>query len=234
MDPRQALRGSRLRSQRHGLLHCDCANRRRATSRPPSHADYGTDARGVFYTEAAFALHDCGRERTIASSAPATTTRVIEQTSINTGLTYEGAISAFERSIGRLDVPGSQALRARAASWSEVKAEMARMAGPSGLTLFTHFDQGSIATLAGRKIRCRIYLIGNPAIATQIVCIDVRGSFYVPFRVAIFQEDDASGAVILFDRPSSFLAVLEHPELKEFGLALDAKIDAVVQRVKNP
>jgi uncharacterized protein (DUF302 family) len=76
-----------------------------------------------------------------------------------------------------------------------------------------------------------VYLIGNPAIATQIVRIDVRGSFYVPFRVAIFEQDDQPGAVISFNRPSSFLGARERTELAEIGRLLDSKIDAVVQRM---
>jgi uncharacterized protein (DUF302 family) len=155
----------------------------------------------------------------------------VERSSINTGLAYDAAILAFERSIGRLDIAATQALVARKASWGEVEAAMAAMAGPSGLMLFTQFDQGSVASLAGRPIRCRLYVIGNPAIATQIIRIDVRASFYVPFRVAIFEHDEPPGAVISFDRPSSFLSVLGRTELAEIGRQLDAKIDAVVQRM---
>lgn len=156
----------------------------------------------------------------------------IERSVINTGLPYAAATAAFERSIGRLDMDASRALKARNAPWADVESAMARMAGPSGLMLFTQVDQGAIASLAGTPIQCRLYLIGNPAIATQIVRIDVRGCFYVPFRVAIYESHVESGAIIRFDRPSSFLAGLERPELTPIARMLDAKIDAVVQRVR--
>jgi uncharacterized protein (DUF302 family) len=156
---------------------------------------------------------------------------VIERSSINTGRGYEQVVADFERSIGRLDVAAAQGLKARGASWEEVETAMARMAGPSGLMLFTQIDQGAIASLAGTPIRCRLHLVGNPAIATRIVSIDVRGSLYVPFRVAIFESHNDDGAVICFDRPSSFLTALGHRELNEIGLMLDSKIDAVVRRV---
>jgi hypothetical protein len=54
----------------------------------------------------------------------------------------------------------------------------------------------------------------------------------VPFRVAIYEGHDESGAIIAFDRPSSFLGALERPELADIGRMLDAKIDAVVERVR--
>jgi len=40
-------------------------------------------------------------------------------------------------------------------------------------------------------------------------------------------------ASISFDRPSSFLATLERPELAAFGILLDQKIDAIVAAVSE-
>jgi hypothetical protein len=108
---------------------------------------------------------------------------------------------------------------------------MARMAGPSGLMLFSKIDQGAIASLSGAPVRCRLYLVGNPAIATRIVRIDVRGSLYVPFRVDLFESDEQSGAILSFDRPSSFLGALGRPELNAIGRQLDEKMDGVVQNI---
>jgi uncharacterized protein (DUF302 family) len=156
---------------------------------------------------------------------------MIEQTFSNAGRSYEAACAVFERSIGRLDESAARALKARKAPWSDVQVAMDRMAGPSGLMLFKQVDQGAIASLAGTTIRCRLYLIGNPAIAAQIVRIDVRGCLYVPFRVAIFETHEP-GAVMCFDRPSSFLGLLGRPELKDIGSLLDSKIDAVVNCVQ--
>jgi hypothetical protein len=60
----------------------------------------------------------------------------------------------------------------------------------------------------------------------------MRGSC-VPSRVATFEEHNTSGAVVLFDRPSSFLAAREPLGLAQIGAGLDAKIDAVMQRIKS-
>ncbi len=74
---------------------------------------------------------------------------------------------------------------------------MARMAGPSGLMLFATFDQGAVASLSGGQIRCRQYLVGNPAIAARIVRIEVSASLYVPFHVGGFLS--FPGAYPLYD-----------------------------------
>jgi hypothetical protein len=156
---------------------------------------------------------------------------VIERFDVDTGQSYDAAAATFESSIGRLEVEAVEALRERGAPWAEAEAAMTRMAGPSGLMLFTKLDQGAVASLSGPPIRCRLYMVGNPAIAAQILRIDARASLYVPFLVALYARDDQSAAVLSFDRPSSFLGIFEQPALKEIGLMLDAKIDAVIRRM---
>ena len=75
--------------------------------------------------------------------------------------------------------------------------------------------------------------MGNPVIANQIISIDLRGSFYVPFRVALYNDGRPGGAVIAYDRPSSFLATLGRQELTAIAESLDSKIDAVAAAMRT-
>ena len=52
------------------------------------------------------------------------------------------------------------------------------MAGPRGLM----DNPGEIISLLGESKQSSLYLVGNPVIANKIISIDIRGSFYVPFR----------------------------------------------------
>ena len=92
----------------------------------------------------------------------------------------------------------------------------------------------SATSLSGREKRCSLYLVGNPVIADRIISIDLRASFYVPFRVCLYDDGGPDGAVISYDRPSSFLAALGNPELTEFGALLDRKIDDVATALRKP
>ena len=113
---------------------------------------------------------------------------------------------AFERELGHLDPLVPKHLVEWKAPWSEVEREIGKAAGPHGLMIIARADQGSLISLAGREKRCSLYLVGNPVIASRIIDIDMRASFYVPFRVALYDDGGPEGAVIAFDRPSSFLA----------------------------
>ena len=160
-----------------------------------------------------------------------TATAGIERSTVATGLTYPALVAAFERELGQVDPAAAARLVEARASWSEVEREVERRAGPHGLLIVGHADQGPIVSLSGRAIRCSLYLVGNPVIAARILQIDVRAGLYVPFRVCLYDDGGPDGACIAFDRPSSFLATLERPELTELGTLLDRKIDGLVAAV---
>jgi len=154
---------------------------------------------------------------------------------ITTGLSYPDLVAAFERQLGRLDPAAMGSLVHRNAPWREVEQEIQRQAGPHGLMILFVANQGALISLWGVNRRCTLYLVGNPIIAERILRVDVRAALYVPFRVCLYDDGAPGGAVMSFDRPSSFLAALNRPELDEIGVLLDSKIDGVVRTVlANP
>ena len=120
----------------------------------------------------------------------------IQHNEVATGRAYEALVEAFEHELGYLDPLIGARLIEQKASWSEVEREIARMAGPRGLMIIFRADQGRIASLSGQERRCSLYLVGNPVIADQIISIDLRASFYVPFRVCLYDDGGPNGAVI--------------------------------------
>jgi uncharacterized protein (DUF302 family) len=156
----------------------------------------------------------------------------IQHTTIATGLSYDTLVSAFERELGYLDPTIAERLLKRKAPWTEVEHAVEQMAGPRGLMIIFRADQGRFTSLSGHAKRCSLYLVGNPVIADQIISIDLRACFYVPFRVCLYDDGGPNGGVIAYDRPSSFLAALGRPELVEFGEVLDRKIDDVAAALR--
>ncbi|MET0710727.1 MAG: hypothetical protein ABWY82_28395 [Tardiphaga sp.] len=97
------------------------------------------------------------------------------------------------------------------------------MAEPFELMVLAKIDQGRITSRSGKLKMCSLY--------NQIIEIDLRGSFYVPFRVAV--HDDDGPRHNLYDRPSSFLAALTRPELDAIGKSLDEKLDRVIAKLDH-
>lgn len=105
-------------------------------------------------------------------------------------------VSAFEHELGYLDPPIAERLLEQKAAWTEVERAMERVAGPRGLMIIARADQGKITSLSGDEKRCSLYLVGNPVIANRILSIDLRASFYVPFRVCLYDDGGPKEAVI--------------------------------------
>ncbi len=156
----------------------------------------------------------------------------IQHSCVFTGLGFDAAVRAFEGELGRLDPAVTPRLVERRAAWPEVEREIEKIGGSHGLMIIERVDLGSVASLSGRQKRCLLYLVGNPVIANRIISVDLRGCFYVPFRVALYDDGDPQGAVIAYDRPSSFLATLGQPELTAIAEELDRKIDGVAAAVR--
>jgi uncharacterized protein (DUF302 family) len=161
------------------------------------------------------------------------TTPSISHVNVATGLPYDRLIEAFEASLGKWDQPAVVQLSKENAKWPEVEAAIAKMAEPFGLMVLAKIDQGRITSLSGTPKMCTLYLVGNPAIAKRIIEIDLRGSFYVPFRVAVHDDGSPDGGIISYDRPSSFLAALDRPELGAIGKSLDEKLDRVISNLDH-
>jgi Domain of unknown function DUF302 len=162
------------------------------------------------------------------------TANSIVRTDVSTGHTYAALVEAFERALGRWNSATAADLVRRHASWDDVRAEADRAGGTRGLMIIEKIEQGVVISLSGHPRNCCLYLVGNPVIAQQIIAIDPRACMYVPFRVCLYDGGGSSGGGISFDRPSSFLAALNRPELAEFGTLLDGKIDKVVQDICGP
>jgi uncharacterized protein (DUF302 family) len=155
----------------------------------------------------------------------------VTHVSVSTGLGYDQLIEAFERSLGHWDPVSGEALWREAANWPKVEAAVAKAGEPFGLMVMAKIDQGRLTSLSGKVKHCSLYLVGNPVVANQIIDIDLRGSFHVPFRVALQHDDDANDGIISYDLPSSFLATLGRPELTPIGKSLDEKMDKVISNL---
>ena len=72
------------------------------------------------------------------------------------------------------------------APFEEVKSVLESMVGESGFMKFATFNMGGLLSLMGRPKKVRLYLIGNPLIANQMIEHDPAVGLYVPPRVLVY------------------------------------------------
>jgi hypothetical protein len=101
------------------------------------------------------------------------------------------------------------------------------MANSHNLMIMMENNQGHISQLHGGPVKCGLFLVGNLITAEKIVSLDLRGSYPVPFRVAIYAE--ANGRTyVTYDLPSSLLRLLQNHQINRIAVDLDQKIEATL------
>ncbi len=130
----------------------------------------------------------------------------IVRTTIRTSKSYEVLPRAFELELNRLDPSLVEGFLERDASWGEIRSAIERVGNARGLMVLAKIDQGLLTSRSGKVKRCCLYLVGNPVIANDILDVEPRGAFYVPFRVALVEPDSDEGALFIYERPSSLLS----------------------------
>jgi hypothetical protein len=118
----------------------------------------------------------------------------IETSYVGTARPYAEAAAIFEGAIGRLEPETDNALLRRHGPWADVEAEMARMAGPSGLMLFAKFDQGG--SRRSRAFRCDA---GPPAPPRKTLWWLVAGSGRPSRARRLYRRDPQVAAHLVGD-----------------------------------
>ena len=108
------------------------------------------------------------------------------------------------------------------ASWAEVGAEVGRRSGPSGFVALSRLDEGALLSLHSEPVEATQYLVGNPAIAQQVISLNRAACLHAPFPLAIYT--DATGTHLAYTRPSSLLRSLGSQAIDEIAAELDDRI----------
>jgi hypothetical protein len=102
--------------------------------------------------------------------------------------------------------------------------------GEMSFMLFQEFDYSSWLPLFGVNRKVSRWILGNPLIAITMIRHDLDAALFAPVEI-LLRESGAGGSTVVYDVPSSLIVIRENPPLLEAALALDAKLDALVQRV---
>ncbi|WP_454735715.1 DUF302 domain-containing protein [Cupriavidus necator] len=139
---------------------------------------------------------------------------------------YDAFTRSFESILGKFD----RAVMASLASDPEgADARMARMEGEQGLMIFAAQDHGALFAMTGSQRKARRYHVGNPRIALQMTSLDIRAGLYAPLSVLVYETEP--GVVrVDFDQPSTLFGQFGNPTVTAIGLALDRKLEIVIQR----
>lgn len=132
------------------------------------------------------------------------------------------ADNALLRQLKRLDINKS---------FDQVQAAVEAMVGESGFTMLADYQLGGLFTSQqkGQCKRSKLYVIGNPLIASQMFQHHPGVGLYVPLRLYVYQDID-NRTQITYEKPSSLLGRFQNDRVLEVAQQLDQKLEKLVTK----
>jgi len=157
----------------------------------------------------------------------------IERFSITSSQPFEKIIAGIEREIGHPEMATFSKRIAEARTMTALESTVQEAIGPSGLMEFVRFDIGAVLRKQqGAKARKSMrFLIGNPLVMKEMAKHVPDAASYAPVTVLIDERDD--GVHLSYDRMASFLAPYGSAQALKVAQDLDAKIEALLQKVAS-
>ncbi|WP_414517438.1 DUF302 domain-containing protein [Nostoc sp. PCC 9305] len=147
-----------------------------------------------------------------------TVTRVI----VSSEKPFQEVIDALESVVGDGKYSVFEELVAAEAPFEQVKNVVESMLGENGFMRMATLNLGGLLSLMGKPKKIRLYLIGNPLIANQMIEQNPGVGLYVPPRLLVY-EDYEGKTHIAYDKPSSMLSQFDNGFILKVSQMLDQR-----------
>ncbi|MEV1169950.1 DUF302 domain-containing protein [Nonomuraea sp. NPDC049784] len=138
----------------------------------------------------------------------------------------------YEQSVPEYDAERFERLVADGATWDTV-LEATKENAPHGFIIYWSYDFSRLMQLAGHRLRCVEYLMGNHAVAQTMYRHDPAIMLYAPLRTAIYE--DAEGETwFAVDQPRTRFASFGDPGITQGGVELDRRLAALLGHLGLP
>ena len=103
--------------------------------------------------------------------------------------------------------------------------------GESGFMLFLEIDHGEWLPLFGIQRKVVRWILGNPLLAITMIRHDITAGLFAPVELLLFDNESGDGSTVIYDLPSSLMAIERNPALRDAAQELDRKLQTLVSRV---
>jgi uncharacterized protein (DUF302 family) len=103
--------------------------------------------------------------------------------------------------------------------------------GESDFMLFFEIDHGDWLPVFGIQRKVVRWILGNPLLAITMIRHDITAGLFVPVELLLVANESGDGSTVMYDLPSSLMAVERNPALRNAARVLDRKLQTLVSRV---
>lgn len=147
----------------------------------------------------------------------------VHHVTIRSDLPFAIVRANLERLVPQLDEELSQLIATGETRRLKQKLEQ----GPQ-LAIFLLRDHGELLKIHGQESLAIQYEIGNPLTASKMTRHRLAAGLYAPLRVILY-EDEASGTVCEYDKPSSLFGQFGDEQVTSVAKGLDSALEQALE-----
>lgn len=141
---------------------------------------------------------------------------------------YEQVIQSLESLLGEGDVKSFAQMVRETGTWDEFVRETEQRVGQSGFVIFAEMDHGAWMSLVPKRMKGKLYVIGNPLIAKQMLEHVPEIGLYVPVRIYVY-EDERGTTRIDYDEVLPIFERFGNERVNEVARGLDHKLEELAK-----
>jgi hypothetical protein len=103
--------------------------------------------------------------------------------------------------------------------------------GESDFMLFFEIDHGDWLPVFGIQRKVVRWILGNPLLAITMIRHDITAGLFAPVELLLVANESGDGSTVIYDLPSSLMAIERNPALRDAARVLDRKLQTLVSRV---
>jgi uncharacterized protein (DUF302 family) len=140
---------------------------------------------------------------------------------------FAQVIEALQSQLGRITAEEQKQIVVSSTSADQFAKALEPFIGPSGFIIFHEFDHGMWLTKFFKPLKAKLYVLGNPFLAKDLLVRNAAAGPYVPTRLCVY-EDDQGTTQLAYDELSDFVSGFHNPDLTTAAEAVDRKLEALV------
>ena len=141
---------------------------------------------------------------------------------------YEQVIQSLESVLGEVDSRSFAEMVGATGTWDEFVRETEQRVGESGFVVFAEFDHGAWMSRVPHDMKGKLYVIGNPLIAKQMLEHTPEVGLYVPVRIYV-HEDERGTTRIDYDKVSPIFERFGNEKVNEVARGLDRELEKLAK-----
>lgn len=156
----------------------------------------------------------------------------VNRLAVPVGAPFDDFRARYELAVPRFDTERFERLIQGGVDWDTILRATEENA-PHGFIIYWSGDFNALLRLAGERLRCVEYLMGNHTIAQRMYHHNPAVLLYAPLRTAIY-EDAAGETWFTVEQPTTQFSSFGNPEITDVSGELDRELAALLAYLGAP